>query len=160
MSHDEHIQPTLLEEDSYESLQNENSNISEHDIGESNISDNSDIVDSDTSIYELMSRRGFFYIAHSTFQLNSALRESPNVRKEKDRIVVLEFVARWCGLCRFIEPQLEVFFKALQWGIQISDSYNQTSQISNGIQIPNYLSRFWGALKQGHVRAVPSRHST
>jgi thiol-disulfide isomerase/thioredoxin len=103
------MQPTLLEEDSYESLQNENSDISQQQNRDSNISEHSDTLDFDTSIYELMSRRGFFYIAHSTFQLNSALRESPTVRKEKDRIVVLEFVARWCGLCRFIEPQLEVF---------------------------------------------------
>ena len=56
-----------------------------------------------------MSRRGFFFGAHSTFQLNSALSESLNNElRTKSRIVVLEFGARWCGLCRIIEPQLEV----------------------------------------------------
>ena len=103
----------MAEEDSIdENNNNENENKIENselkDLELNDFENTDGDFESDGSIFDLMTRLGFFFIAHSTFQLNSALKESPVEMKHKTRIVVLEFVARWCGLCRFIEPQFEV----------------------------------------------------
>jgi hypothetical protein len=122
-SFDDYNQPALAEEDSIDDNNNNNENINnnesnnneaetENEISEFKDSDNTDGDDDleldGSTIFDLMTRSGFLFVAHSTYQLNSALRESPYETKHKSRIVVLEFVARWCGLCKFIEPQFEV----------------------------------------------------
>jgi hypothetical protein len=131
-SFDDYNQPALAEEDSIDDNNNnddnddnnnnenhnnnnnetENEAETENKISElkdlENTGGDDDFETDGSTIFDLMTRSGFLFVAHSTFQLNSALRESPNETKHKSRIVVLEFVARWCGLCKFIEPQFEV----------------------------------------------------
>lgn len=113
----------MAEEDSIDDNNNNNENINnnesnnnetepENEISElkylENTGGDDDFETDGSTIFDLMTRSGFLFVAHSTYQLNSALRESPYEKKHKSRIVVLEFVARWCGLCKFIEPQFEV----------------------------------------------------
>ncbi len=144
-SFDDYNQPALAEEDSIDDNNNnnnenhnnnnnnetENEAEPENEISELKYLENTDGDDDleldGSTIFDLMTRSGFLFVAHSTYQLNSALRESPDETKHKSRIVVLEFVARWCGLCKFIEPQFEVrnkiMYKMLnecQVGINIS----------------------------------------
>ncbi len=128
-SFDDYNQPALAEEDSIDdnnnnnnnnknneninnNESNNNNNETENEISElkdlENTSGDDDFETDGSTIFDLMTRSGFLFVAHSTFQLNSALRESPYETKHKSRIVVLEFVAKWCGLCKFIKPQFEV----------------------------------------------------
>jgi hypothetical protein len=117
-SFDDYNQPALAEEDSIDDNNNNNNESNNNETeNENEISELKDLENADgdddfetdgSTIFDLMTRSGFLFVAHSTFQLNSALRESPYETKHKSRIVVLEFVARWCGLCKFIEPQFEV----------------------------------------------------
>jgi len=56
-----------------------------------------------------MAKIGFFHVAQSDYQLTLALKAPSSAQNRiSKRLIVLEFAAKWCGLCNLMAPKLEV----------------------------------------------------